>query len=141
MIIHHRHMWPTLTLIIHSVCKGIYPHVYVQMFTYVCVITNPPVPLNVLSVVLIYRWSRVSLPASRCPWGMSPSRCRCSSSTSSRSWCPSASLSRGLCLCTTALSPPHSRQAQGEKSQIPYFFLKSLLTFIPPNSIGPLSNP
>lgn len=37
----------------------------------------------------------------------------CSSSTSSRSWSQSASLSRGPCLFTTVLSHPHSRIAQG----------------------------
>lgn len=38
----------------------------------------------------------------------------CSSSTSSRWWCQSASLSKDPCLSTTVLSHPHSRIAQGE---------------------------
>lgn len=49
----------------------------------------------------------------RYQWGMKISRW-CSSSTSSRWWYQSASLSRDPCLSTTVLSHPHSRIAQGE---------------------------
>lgn len=49
---------------------------------------------------------------SRYQWEMKISRW-CSSSTSSRWWYQSASLSRDQCLSTTVLSHPHSRIAQG----------------------------
>lgn len=48
----------------------------------------------------------------RSQWGMKISRW-CSSSTSSRWWYQSASLSRDQCRSTTVLSHPHSRIAQG----------------------------
>lgn len=51
----------------------------------------------------------------RSRWGMKISRW-CSSSTSSRWWYQSASLSRDPCRSTTVLSHPHSRIAQGMMS-------------------------
>lgn len=52
-------------------------------------------------------------PRHRFQWEMKISKW-CSSSTSSRWWCRSASLSRDRCLSTTAWSHLHNRIAQGE---------------------------